>query len=74
MIITAHQPNYLPWLGFFHKMYTVDKFVILDNIQFTKNMFIQRNKIKTSNGELMLTVPVRVKIDTLIKDVLIDNS
>lgn len=74
LIITAHQPNYIPWLGFFHRMDFVDKFVILDNVQFTKDAFIQRNKIKTANGELMLTVPVKVKIDTLIKDVLIDNS
>ncbi|MCF6465674.1 WbqC family protein [Clostridium sp. Cult2] len=74
LIITAHQPNYIPWLGFFHRMNYVDKFVILDNVQFTKDAFIQRNKIKTSNGELMLTVPVKVKTDTLIKDVLIDNS
>lgn len=74
LIITAHQPNYIPWLGFFHRMDFVDKFVILDNVQFTKDAFIQRNKIKTANGELMLTVPVKVKMDTLIKDVLIDNS
>lgn len=74
MIITAHQPNYIPWLGFFHRMANVDKFIILDNVQFTKNLFMQRNKIKTANGVLMLTVPVKAKIDTLIKDVLIDNS
>lgn len=74
MIITAHQPNYIPWLGFFHRMDLVDKFVIADNVQFTKNMFIQRNKIKTSNGEVILSVPVNVTMDTLIKDVLIDNS
>lgn len=74
MIITAHQPNYIPWLGFFHRMDMVDKFVILDNIQFTKKAFIHRNKIKTANGELLLTVPVRAKLNTLIKDVVIDNS
>lgn len=74
MIITAHQPNYIPWLGFFQRMDIVDKFVILDHVQFTKKAFIHRNKIKTANGELLLTVPVKVKLDTLIKDVLIDNS
>ena len=74
MIIAAHQPNYIPWLGFFHKMDFVDKFIILDNVQFTKGAFIQRNKIKTANGELMLTIPVKTKMDTLIKDVLINNS
>ncbi len=74
MIITAHQPNYIPWLGFFQRMDMVDKFIILDNIQFTKKAFIHRNKIKTANGELLLTVPVKVKLDTLIKDVVIDNT
>lgn len=74
MIITAHQPNYIPWLGFFQRMDIVDKFIILDNIQFTRKAFIHRNKIKTASGELLLTVPVKVKLDTLIKDVVIDNS
>lgn len=74
MIITAHQPNYLPWLGFFHRMDIVDKFIILDNVQFTKDVFIQRNRIKTATGDLMITVPVQVKMNTIIRDVLIDNS
>jgi hypothetical protein len=47
MIISAHQPNYIPWLGYFDRMDVVDQFIILDNVQFTKSIFINRNKIKT---------------------------
>jgi len=59
-IVTAHQPAYLPWLGFFHKVALADEFVILDDVQFEKNSFINRNKIKTTNGPIWLTIPVRM--------------
>lgn len=52
------QPTYLPWLGYFDMMAKADTFVLLDNVQFAKKSWQQRNRIKTSNGELMLTVPV----------------
>jgi hypothetical protein len=59
MIIAIHQPNYLPYLGFFHKMAQSDIFVLLDNVQFVRDLFQQRNKIKTSHGWMWLTVPVK---------------
>ena len=51
MIVSIHQPNYLPWLGFFDKIKQSDYFVIFDNVQFPrgKNHFGHRNKIKTNN-------------------------
>jgi len=61
VILTAHQPAYLPWLGFFHKIALSDVFVLLDNLQFEKNSFINRNKIKTANGEAWLTIPLEQK-------------
>lgn len=73
-IVTIHQPEHLPWLGFFHKISQVDLFVILDSVQFRKNYFQNRNKIRTINGWTWLTVPVKRNINTLIKDVEIDNS
>lgn len=75
MIVAIHQPNFLPWLGYFYKIAKCDTFVLLDNVQYTKNSFINRNKIKTPEGELWLTVPVKVKgrFGQLIKDVEIDN-
>jgi len=61
MRIAIHQPNYLPWLGFFYKMLNVEKFVLLDTVQFSKNSIQNRNKIKTPQGPLWLTVPVYTK-------------
>ena len=61
MIVTAHQPAYLPWLGYFDKIARADVFVFLDDVQFEKNSFINRNKIKTAQGGQWLTIPVRSK-------------
>jgi hypothetical protein len=58
VIVAIHQPNFLPWLGYFHKMKNSEIFVFLDNVQFTKNSFQNRVKIKTSQGAAWLTVPV----------------
>lgn len=74
--VAIHQPNYLPWIGYFYKILKADKFVFLDNVQYTKNSFINRNKIKSSNGVLWLTVPVlhKGKSEQIIKDVKINNN
>jgi len=58
MLVTIHQPNYLPWPGFFNKWMQSDAFVILDTVQFHKNDWQNRNRIKTANGALWLSVPV----------------
>lgn len=58
MIVAVHQPNYLPYLGFFHKMALADVFVLYDTAQFSKNDFHNRNRIKTPRGAAWLTVPV----------------
>ena len=76
IILSAHQPAYLPWLGYFHKMALSDIFVILDDVQFEKNSFINRNKIKTSRGPIWLTVPVLISGHTTltISDMKINNT
>jgi len=61
MIVTIQQPEHLPWIGFFNKMVQCDKFVLLDHVQFKKNYFENRNRIKTANGPIWITVPVKVK-------------
>ena len=61
MILTAHQPTYLPWLGTFNKILLSDCFCFFDIAQYQKKEWDNRNKIFTSNGELMLTVPVKSK-------------
>jgi len=61
MILTAHQPVYLPWLGLFHKIALSDLFCYFDIVQYQKKDYNNRNKIKTNSGELWLSVPVESK-------------
>lgn len=58
MVLTAHQPVYLPWLGLFHKIALSDTFVSFNQVQYLPKDWNNRNKIKTSNGAVWLTVPV----------------
>jgi len=76
MILTAHQPVYLPWLGLFHKIALADQFCIFDRVQYQTKDFNNRNKIKTQAGEIWLSVPVESKnhFDTLICDIKIIQS
>jgi len=77
MIIAIHQPNFLPWLGYFYKIAKSDIFVLLDNVKYSKNSFINRNKIKTPQGnEIWLTVPAKSNglSEQFIKSVQISNQ
>jgi len=74
MIVAVHQPQYLPWIGYFHKIDKADVFVLLDNVQFKKNEWQNRNKIKTAQGWQWLTVPVMYKYPQLINEVPINNK
>jgi hypothetical protein len=74
MIVAIHQPNFLPWLGYFYKMMCCDVFIVLDDAQYTKNGFINRNRIKTPQGELWLTIPVSPAFGTKICDVAVRHS
>ena len=58
MIVSINQPAYLPWLGYFHRIALSDLHIVLDHVQFEKNSFTNRNKIRTSEGWCWLTVPV----------------
>lgn len=58
MIVAAHQPSYLPWLGYLDKMASADLFVIMDDVQYQSQNFQNRNRIKLNNGTGWLTVPV----------------
>jgi hypothetical protein len=58
--VAMHQPNYVPWLGYFYKMAKCDYFVYLDGVQYPRGQsFAARNRIKTTNGAAFLTIPVR---------------
>ncbi len=76
MILSVHQPQYIPWLGYFDKIVRSDNFVILDQVQYKEHEFQNRNKIRTDRGALWLTVPVVFsgRGRQLINDVLIDNE
>lgn len=76
MILTAHQPTYLPWLGLFNKIHYSDCFVLFDTVQYLPKEWMNRNKIKTVNGEMYLTVPVQKKgfLKKMNKEIKVDNS
>jgi len=61
MKVAMHQPNFLPFVGFFKKMAMADLFVILDDVQFARHDFTNRVKIRTKEGSKWLTVPVPKK-------------
>jgi len=74
MIITIHQPEHMPWLGFFNKAINCDVFVLLDTVQYEKNYFQNRNQIISNNNKReWLTVPIKKgKLKDLICDKQID--
>ncbi len=74
MIVAVHQPQYLPWLGYFDKIRRADIFCYLDSVQYKKNDWQNRNRIKTSQGWQWLTVPVRYKYPERICDVKINTT
>jgi hypothetical protein len=71
-----HQPNYLPGLTYFDKIAAADVFVLLDNVQYIKRNWINRNRIKTADGPQWLTVPVVTKgrYTQTITETPVDNS
>lgn len=68
-VIAIHQPNYLPWLGYFHKIAISDSFIFLDNVQFSKNSYTNRVKVLATQGPQWLTVPVSFHLGDPINNV-----
>jgi hypothetical protein len=75
LTLSINQPAYLPWLGYFDRIVRSDLFVFLDPVQFERNSFINRNRIKTPSGPLWLTVPVLLSghLSKTINDIEIDD-
>lgn len=77
-IIAIHQPCYLPWLGYMHKVCFSDVFVLHDNVQYEKKSFIRRVLIRKAPGSTeseYLIVPLRKHSDfALIRDLRVDHS
>ena len=74
MIVAVHQPQYLPWLGYFDKIDRADIFVLLDTVQYKKNEWQNRNRIKTAAGPQWLTVPVTYRFPQRIGEVAVNNQ
>ena len=75
-VVAIHQPEAFPWLGFFDKMFHSDVFVLLDNVQFEKNYYQNRNRIRTTDGWAWITIPVLTKgrSSQTIDQVVINNA
>lgn len=58
MVVSIHQPYYFPWMGYFDKIRRSDVFVFLDDAQYEKNNFYNRNRLRAKTGTIMITVPV----------------
>ena len=76
MIVSIHQPHFLPWLGYFNKVFNSDVFVWLHNVQFRKNYFQNRTKIKNpdTDQDLWLTIPVKASLADNIDQVKIADA
>ena len=74
MKVAIHQPQYLPWLGYFDKMDQSDVFVLLDDVQYKKNEWQNRNKIRNAEAWQWLTVPVLHEFGQRIYEIKIDNK
>lgn len=74
--VCIHQPDFLPWLGFFDKLTHSDIYIIYDDVQFVRRGWHHRDKIKTEQGVQWLTLPIKKKgkYDQLIKDTKLDND
>ena len=73
--IAILQSNYIPWKGYFDLINMADEFIFYDDVQFTKNDWRNRNKIKTKNGLVWLTIPViHSSLSQKIKDTKIANK
>lgn len=75
MIVSIHQPHFLPWIGYFNKVLHSDAFVWLNYVQYRKNYFQNRTRLKNTDEEpLWLTLPVHAKHDMPIDQVIIADS
>jgi len=69
LLVAIHQPEHMPWLGFFEKLLRADVFVLLDDVQFSKGDFQNRNRVKGRGGAQWLTVPVAHRFGQKINEV-----
>lgn len=73
-VVAIHQPEHMPWLGFLDKALHADLFVLLDTVQFRKNYFQNRNKIRTADGSCWVTLPVKPPLVAPIREIRIEQD
>jgi hypothetical protein len=73
MKVAVIQSNYIPWKGYFDIMHDVDTFIFYDHVQFTKNDWRNRNKVKTAQGSVWLTIPTGTNLNRLICEVRLEE-
>lgn len=75
VIVAIHQPNFMPWLGYFHKLATADVFVLLDGVDFPKNSWLNRVRVDVNGSARWLTCPVsRASVHRPIVDAVIPDA
>ena len=72
--VVVLQSNYIPWKGYFDLIHDADVFIFYDDLQFTKNDWRNRNKIKTAQGSKWLSIPVGTNANRLICEVALDDA
>ncbi len=73
--VVIHQPDFIPYLGFFHRLLHADLFVVLDNVQFLREGWHHRDKIKTYNGEKWHTIrTIKAPLETKINQIYLYND
>ena len=72
--VVVLQSNYIPWKGYFDLIHDADAFIFYDDLQFTKNDWRNRNKIKTIKGSRWLSIPVGTSANRLICEVALDDA
>ncbi len=71
------QPSYIPWLGYFDLIDAVDSFILLDDVKVAKSSWNVRNRIRSAQGETMLSVPVslpKTRLDSLFTETKLNNN
>ena len=75
MRVSIHQPNYIPWIGYFEKIFLSDTFVFFDNVQMPMNKsLVSRNKILFQSKPMWLTIPTEKGGIKPIKEVKISDT
>lgn len=73
-VFSGHQPNFLPYMGFFYKMYRSDVFVLDDDVQYSRQEYQNYNYIKVNGEKFKMTIPVEYKFGDAINQVKISHS